>query len=443
MSQFGFIIKHHQVVLGDRIRTSNHKKDWKEFKASFQTAMGQMQPIIVKPLDTKTEDGLPQFELIAGERRWRAIGELYAEGQKVTTLEEGTIWAATREQLPRRTQLLLEFSENEQREGFTFLDKARFIREFHEECIAEFGKDNWSQELTAHTLKLSPASISHYLRLEEAVKIDPAVAKATTLNAAVKRMKVSEKLKQRHDEVKKDDSNSYKRATAILHNGDAREWIKSIPDNSVDLINFDPPWGSEVSYKSQENHEGFDDSEEYAQSLMEALFPELFRVLKDDRFCVFWFRSWADESMAAMAQRFGFNLAFNRTACIWYKPDKVSDQNRDPERDLNEGYEKFFLLRKGNPLFHTRRPNNVFAYNRVPQSQVIHPTEKPSDLAADIIRLCTVPGELVLDPTAGSSVFLDTAIRTNRKATGCELSTTYWARGVTRLAEYLKTFKEG
>ena len=436
MSATGFYVRHDQIVLGERIREDYKAKDWDEFKASFLTAAGQMEPIIVRSLD----DG--KYELIYGERRWRAIGEHYAEGRKIPNLPDGEIWAATRDGLSRRVLLQLEFMENDQRSDFTFVEKAKFIRRFHEEMIAEYGKENWNQEMTAHTLKLSAASISHYLRIEEAIKSDPAVAKAQTMDAAVKRMKVSAKLKARHEEVKKDDNNSYARATHILHQGDAREWIKSIEDGSVDLINFDPPWGGEVSAKAQENHEGFDDTTEYADALMRDLLPELFRVLKEDRYCIFWFRSWADESMAALAESYGFNLDFTRTACIWYKPDKVTDQNRVPEKALVEGYEKFFILRKGDPIYHERRGNNVFPYNRVPLGSIIHPTEKPIDLCTDIIRLCSVPGETVLDPTAGSSAFLDAAIRSNRKATGCELSQTYWERGVTRLAEYLKTFNE-
>lgn len=436
MSKSGFFVKHDQVVLGERIRGDYHGKDWKEFKASF-LSLGQLQPIVV----TALPDG--KYEIRYGERRWRAIGEHIAEGKTIPGLPNGEIWAASRDDMPRHTKLLLEFGENQQRDDFTFVEKAKFIREFHELMQEEKGKDAWTQELTAHVLNLSPASISHYLRVEEAMKSDPAVGKAQTLDAAVKRMKVAEKLKVRHDEAAKpDDSNSYKRATNILHHGDARDWIVSLEDGSVDLVNFDPPWGGDVSHKAQENHEGFDDSTEYAESLMDALLPQLHRVLKDDRFCIFWFRSWADESMAALAQRHGFNLDFTRTACIWYKPDKIVDQNRIPEKSLVDGYEKFFLLRKGNPIFHERRGNNVFAYNRVPLGSVIHPTEKPVDLCQDIIRLCSVPGEVIVDPTAGSSAFLDAALRINRRAKGCELSETYWSRGVTRLSEYLKTFKE-
>lgn len=435
-TQTGFFLAHNQVNIGARIREDYKGKDWKEFKDSFLTVLGQMQPIIV-------EHSNAGYELVYGERRWRAIGELYEEGKTVQNLPPGMIWAATRENMPARTRKMMEFGENFHRSDFTYKEKAKYIREFHELMVEEYGKETWTQELTAYALKLSPASISLYLRVEEAIKNDPSVAKATTMDAAVKRLKVSDRMKVRHDEAKKDDNDSFQRASTVLHRGDSREWLPTVEDESVDLVIFDPPWGDDVSYKVQENHEGFDDSTEEATDIMESMFPHLFRILKADRFCVFWFRTWADEQMASLAKSNGFNLDFTRTPCIWIKPDKVVDQNRIPEKSLTEGYEKFFLLRKGDPLFHDRRPNNVFTYDRVPVASLIHPTEKPIGLQSDIIRLCTVPGELVVDPCAGSSSSLDAALRNNRKARGGEKVDTYWERGISRLAEYLKTFKEG
>jgi DNA modification methylase len=147
--------------------------------------------------------------------------------------------------------------------------------------------------------------------------------------------------------------------------------------------------------------------------------------------------------MAKMAESYGFNLQFTRTPCIWYKPDKVADQNSNPEKQLIEAYETFYLLRKGDPIFHERFTHNVFAFERVPLGSIIHPTEKPVALCEPIIKLCTVPGETIVDPTAGSSAFLDAALRTNRRPRGCELSDRYHERGLVRLAEYLKTFSEG
>jgi ParB/RepB/Spo0J family partition protein len=426
-----------KVAIEDRMREDlrGTKDEWKFFRNSF-VIHGQLQPIRVEPRD----DG--RYRLIAGERRLTAIMELNVEKVKIPGLEPGEIEITFGEVVPLHKKLMQEFAENNDRKDFTYLEKAKFIRKFHEGMQLEYGIDAWPQELTARTLNLSPASISHYLRVEQAARDDPTIAKAGTLDAAVKRMKVQERLKGRKDAVEKEDATLIARAGSILQRGDARVWIKTIETESIDLVNFDPPWGNDISFKSQENHEAFDDSTEYAMSLMDTLFPEVFRILKPDRFCIFWFGAHQSDFFAKYAEKHGFNLQFTRTPCIWYKPDKVADQNRNPEKQLIEAYETFFLLRKGDPIFHERYAHNVFSFERVPLGSIIHPTEKPVSLCDALVKLCTVPGEKVLDPTAGSSSFLDAALRANRKPRGCELSDRYHERGLVRLAEYLKTFSE-
>lgn len=414
------------------------ESEWKMFVSSF-TKYGQLQPIKVELYQIGSDDS--QYRLIAGDRRFKAIAQLNAEGVPIPGLAAGMIEISFRDPAPLHTKLMMEFAENNDRKDFNFIERAKFIRKFHEMMILVH-KDTWTQELTAHSLNLSPASISHYLRVEEAVKTNSGVAKAKSLQAAVKRMKVDERIKERKTKVENEGNRAIERASQILTRGDARDWIRQIKDGTIDLVNFDPPWGDNASYKAAENHESFDDETESAEILMQDLLPQIFRILKDDRFCIFWFRAWSSERLATFAEAAGFNLQFTRTPCIWYKTDKTTDQNRVPEKQLIEAYEMFYLLRKGDPLFYEKFTNNVFPFERVKLGSIIHPTEKPLDLNTALLKLCSVPGETVLDPTAGSASFLDAGIRNSRRVLGCELSERYHERGVVRLAEQLKNFSE-
>jgi site-specific DNA-methyltransferase (adenine-specific) len=54
------------------------------------------------------------------------------------------------------------------------------------------------------------------------------------------------------------------------------------------------------------------------------------------------------------------------------------------------------------------------------RGQKKHPTEKPEELAAWFVRTYTLPGDLVLDPTAGSGSTLCAAVRAGRNAIGFE-----------------------
>lgn len=422
-----------QVEVRERIREEIGDEDITWLMKSF-LALGQLQPIVLRQ-----ENG--SYILVAGERRLIAARKLTESGQAIKGHEVGEIEYVIKEKVPEHVQLMMEYDENDKRKDFTYVERAKFIRRFHEtmEGNAASAGAKWTAELTAASLRLSPASISHYLRIEEAIKTDPSVAKAETLGAAVKRMKVAEQLRARQVEVKDNAAEAYSRAEQILTRGDALQLIKAIPDGTIDLVNFDPPWGDDTGHKSNANWEGFDDSTETSDEIINGLLPELYRVLKDDRFLIFWYRTWAYTDMVDRLESNGFSLKFARTPNIWFKPDKVSDQNRFPEKMLLDAYETFFIARKGAPVFHTQGLPNVFSHPRVPVAALIHPTEKPLSLCDDLISLCTIPGELVLDPTAGSVALLHSALRKNRRALGFELSQTNYDRGLTRLAEYLKS----
>lgn len=434
-----------QVNCSDRIRERENvdtDKDFEDLRSSIAT-YGLWVPIIV----ADNNDG--SYELVDGERRWRAITSLYAEGKQIPDLgstkpgEKQAMWppgkinASVRNKLSEEHDIIIEFEMNERRKGFTWDEKAKYVRRIHEMYSKRY-KDGWNQQMTAHLLNISTGSISHYLDLDEMVENHPEIAKAETLSAALKRSKTIKKIEERKRDVKRDPSAQAKRAETLVTLGDAREWIKTLADNSVDLVNFDPPWGEDVSHKVAENWEAFDDSESTATDLMDALLPEIYRVLKQDRFCIFWYRQQTYETIIETCENVGFNLKGSRTPCLWVKPDKETDQNRFPEKLLINAYENFLLLRKGNPVFHLRdHKTNIFSFARVSRGSKIHPTEKPVDLMETLVRLCTVPGELVIDPTAGSGAVFHAAYKALRKFQGCELSQNFRDRIVVRLSKIM------
>jgi site-specific DNA-methyltransferase (adenine-specific) len=57
----------------------------------------------------------------------------------------------------------------------------------------------------------------------------------------------------------------------------------------------------------------------------------------------------------------------------------------------------------------------------------------PEQLLGRIIRSCSNPGELVLDPFSGSASTLIVAKKLGRRFLGCDLSPEYVAQGTTRL----------
>jgi len=431
------IVSVDDVLVNERIRVEFNEEAITELAVSMKR-LGQLQPVVL-------EEREGSYLLISGEMRLRACKLLRERGETIKGLESGMLEAKlSSEKLTERLKLFMEFDENVKRTDFTYVEKASFVRRFHETFQKEASEagQKWRIEHTAAALSLSLGNVSQLLRVEEAIKTDAGVAKATTVKAAIKRMLVVEKLKARAVEVKDQAPTAVKKAEEILLHGNCIELIKDVPDETFDLVHFDPPWGDDVARKSQVAHEGFDDSIENADEIINAMLPELLRVLKPDRYMIFWYRQWAYQDMMDRLLKTGFDLRFSRTPCIWYKPDKVSDANRFPEKMFNNCYETFFLARKGDPVLQYQGEGNVFAFSRDTLGNLIHPTQKPVELCEKLISLCTTPGEKILDPTAGSSSFLLASLRKSRKPLGFELSDTYVERGHTRLAEYLKTITE-
>jgi len=420
------------IAIGDRLRFESYKEeDLAELAQSIEW-MGQLQPIVI-------EENGGGYKLVAGYNRLQAVARLHSEHRVIPGVASGQIKAEVSGALSPETSLIIEFEENIRRKDLSHLEKARYIRKFHDLFSSKSSK--WTAEMTAATLKLSKASISYYLNIEAAVQSNPEVAKATTLRSAVKRMKTVEQLERKRREVAFKATLGdvgVQRARDSLVLADAVDWIVSVTSGSVDLVNFDPPWGEDVSRKSAENWDSFDDTSETSYALLNALLPQLYRVLKPDSYCIFWYRQWAYAEMLERVQLAGFDVKFTRTPCIWYKPDKVSDQMRFPEKQLIDAYETFLLLRKGDPVFNEREIQNVFVEPRVARSQLIHPTEKPLALMERLIKLCCVPGAVVLDPCAGSAAALHAAWNIHRKPLGCELNEKFYSAAMARLSEAMK-----
>lgn len=51
-----------------------------------------------------------------------------------------------------------------------------------------------------------------------------------------------------------------------------------------------------------------------------------------------------------------------------------------------------------------------------------HPTQKPSELVAQLIEMFSEEGQLIFDPFIGSGTTAIAAIRTGRKYIGCEIN---------------------
>lgn len=100
-------------------------------------------------------------------------------------------------------------------------------------------------------------------------------------------------------------------------------------------------------------------------------------------------------------------------------------------RFFNYQHEQAFLLAKGRPPLPKQPLGDVM---EMPYSgNKLHPTQKPIEALAPLVRSFTLQGELVLDPFAGSGSSCAAALLTGRWYMGVELDTEYFDQASARL----------
>lgn len=128
-------------------RTRMDEESLKELAASIR-AQGLMQPILVRPVGTSGEE---RFELVAGERRWRAA-RLAGMGEVPALIRE----------IPDESALAMALIENIQREDLNPLEEAGGLQRL----IDEFGM---THQQAADAVGRSRPAASNLLRLLQLV----------------------------------------------------------------------------------------------------------------------------------------------------------------------------------------------------------------------------------------------------------------------------------
>jgi len=110
---------------------------------------GVVQPIVVRPLDEPGSSASPRYEIIAGERRWRA-----AQMAGLTEIP------AVIRHIPDEAAIAVALIENIQRENLNPLEEARALARL----VSEFGL---THQQAAEAVGRSRAGVSNLLRLLE------------------------------------------------------------------------------------------------------------------------------------------------------------------------------------------------------------------------------------------------------------------------------------
>lgn len=176
-----------------------------------------------------------------------------------------------------------------------------------------------------------------------------------------------------------------------LHNIDCLEFMRSMPDKSVDAVITDPPYGIGIS--SNPFRGRFEKSEWDSLPASDEMIREIIRVSK---YQIIWGGNY-------------FNLPPTKGFIIW---DKCQP------RDFSSAMCEFAWT-------NLDKPAKIFRKD-VKSYQKFHPTQKPVGLMEFCFNFIPVKVMNIFDPFMGSGTTAVACVQTGRNFIGCEIDPGYF-----------------
>ena len=200
--------------------------------------------------------------------------------------------------------------------------------------------------------------------------------------------------------------------------GDCTRVLRTLPSEAVDLVVTDPPYG--VRYQDGLGRTIANDDD---PNRVLGAFSDLYRVLKPNSVCVSFY-GWGQVDTFFRAWR---QAGFRPVGHIVWVKDYASRT-----RYLRYRHEQAYVLAKGRPALPAKPLDDIQPWTY--SGNADHPTQKSEEILIPLIQAFSRPGDLVLDPFAGSGSTLIAAAMTGRRYVGIELDQQYGAAARNRLA---------
>ncbi|VXA58253.1 Methyltransferase [Acinetobacter proteolyticus] len=232
-----------------------------------------------------------------------------------------------------------------------------------------------------------------------------------------------------------------------LHHGDCLEIMANIPDQSIDMILCDLPygttccaWDTVIPFEPLWAHYERIIKPNGAIVLFAANpFAAVLATsnLKLFRYELIWEKPAATGFLNAKKQplRAHENVLIFYKAQPTYNPQKTFGHERKTAKRKDIGSEHYGKQLKIQPYDSTERyPRSVQVFSSDKQKLNLHPTQKPVSLCEWLILTYTNKDETVLDNCMGSGTTGIACMNTGRKFVGIEKDAGYFAKASKRLA---------
>ena len=260
-----------------------------------------------------------------------------------------------------------------------------------------------------------------------------------------------------------------------VHNIDGVEYLKTIENNSIDLILTDPPYiisrdtgmnshyntvkQNEVdnvefvktaeewdAYKAE--HKLADDKKkelymkygsiygkkycvktdygewdsEFTMEVLEMFIAEYYNKLKKGGTLIVFFDIWKITPLKEMLEKY----KFKQIRFIEWNKTNPQPLNSNTNYLTNSREIALLAVKGGKPTFNSKYDNGIYNYPIQGGKNRFHPTQKSLPLFEDLIKKHSNEDDTVLDTFLGAGTTAIACKNTNRKFKGCELSTEYY-----------------
>ena len=227
-----------------------------------------------------------------------------------------------------------------------------------------------------------------------------------------------------------------------LFNDDCLNAMKSIADNSVDMVLCDLPYGTtkcpwDVIIPFEDLWKEYNRVCKPNAAIVlfgQEPFSSMLRMsnLKDYKYDLYWEKE-APTNVLQLKKRFGKNIetisVFYKKQCT-YNPQKYKHEGKLVKNTVKGRFCKLSSDNQIKPTEYiddgTRYPKQVLRFNRVDKHHIVHPTQKPVELLEYLIKSFTNEGDTVLDNCMGSGSTGVACKNLNRNFIGIEKELTYF-----------------
>lgn len=205
----------------------------------------------------------------------------------------------------------------------------------------------------------------------------------------------------------------------ILFNEDARDWMTRQPSECVDHILTDPPYGINPDNIDSINLDEIYDSHQVDEniSLLNDLIPLWFKVLRPGGYCVFCYDLDHHNSLQSSAKEVGFKV--QRWPLSFCKTSMAS--NKAAGFNFTKNVEHAMVLRKGLATLAKTQPSCWAQFDFATERKIYdNPFCKPFELWKWLIEAVSIPGQTILDTSAGGGSCPRALVNCGRNPLGIE-----------------------